>query len=407
MRFNFLFPVFLLFSLFGHTLDANNKSIGLDYLNSIREEVGLLPFRSNEALTRAAISHAKYLTRQQVNSHYETTGYKGFSGKTPSDRVIQAGYHSRVVMENISVNGRDVVAAIDNLMSAIYHRFTFLTMDKDEIGEGISMLSTRRAKVTTAYVYDLGFSGLKNICKKHFSMEAGMRYIKNICRKPSKIIPEYMYIDALNKLKKQNVKIVFYPYDTQENVSPAFFIENPHPLPGSKVSGFPVSVSFNDAYVQNVSLKSFRLFDSKGFEIKQRKILTYKNDIHDKITKHQFVFMPLKRLEYSTTYKAVFEAIVDGKKIKKTWSFRTTHPKNKMYKITKKRTILTVQKGTKILLYFEPKSKRDILKNINYKGNLHIKYIDPNTLEVTLPNKVSRKAYSISESTRKVILKIL
>lgn len=117
--------------------------------------------------------------------------------------------------------------------------------------------------------------------------------------------------------------------------------------------------------------------------------------------------MPLKRLEYSTTYKAVFEAIVDGKKIKKTWSFRTTHPKNKMYKITKKRTILTVQKGTKILLYFEPKSKRDILKNINYKGNLHIKYIDPNTLEVTLPNKVSRKAYSISESTRKVILKIL
>jgi len=407
MQFNFFFPIFLLFSIFWHTSEAKDNINGLDYLNSIRGKVGLVPLTSNKALIRAATSHAKYLTRQQVNSHYETTGYKGFSGKTPSDRVIQAGYHSRVVMENISVNGRNVVAAIDNLMSAIYHRFTFLTMDKDEIGEGISILPTRRVKVTTAYVYDLGFSGLKNICKKYFSMEPGMRYIKNICRKSTKVIPEYMYIDALNTLKKQNEKIVLYPYDTQENISPAFFIENPHPLPGSKVSGFPVSVSFNDAYVQNVSLISFRLFDSIGHEIKQRKILTYKNDIHHKITQYQFAFMPLKRLDYSSTYKAVFEAIVDGEKIHKTWSFSTIHPQKKMYKITKKKTILSVEKGTKILLYFEPKSKRDILKNIKYKGNLQIKYIDPNTLEVTLPNKVSRKIYSISESTRKIILKLL
>ena len=406
MRFNFFVSFLLFFTFLCHTLEAKEYKSGLPYLNTLRAEVGLLPFSSNVTLSRAALAHAKYLTKQQSNSHYQSKGYKGFFGRTPSDRVIKSGYHSKVVMENLSVNAKNGVAAIDNLMSAIYHRFTFLTTDKDEIGEGI-VKRNKRARVSTAYVYDLGFSGLKEICKKQYIMEPGLGYIKNICRKSSKIIPVSLYDQSVNTLKKKNSKMILYPYPNQTNIVPVFYIENPHPLPGSKVSGFPVSVSFNDAYVKNVTLKSFRLFDSKGHEIKKRKILTQENDPNDKLTKYQFAFMPLKRLEYGTKYKAVFKAVVDGKSVEENWSFTTQRPRGELYKITKKKTILHVKKGTKIVLYYEPKSRKDVLKDISYKGKLKIQYLDQNTLEVTLPNKVSRTVYKVEEAKREVILQFL
>lgn len=406
MRFKFFISFIFLCLGASITIQAEESSSGLAYLNILRTEVGLLPLSSNKALARAALAHAKYLTRQQSSSHFETKGYKGYTGRTPSDRVIKAGYPSKVVMENLSVNGKSAVAAIDNLMSAIYHRFTFLTTNKDEIGEGISK-RPKRARVTTAYVYNLGFSELRELCQKDFTMKEGVRYLKNICKKSSKLIPESLYLKKVNSLKEKNPRIILYPYKNQKNVSPVFYIENPHPLPGSKVSGFPVSVEFNDVFVKNVSLKSFRLFDSNGHEIKKRKILTYKNDVHHKFTKHQFAFMPLNRLAYAMTYKVVFEAIVDGSKVEKRWSFSTYKPKGNFHKIIKKKTILYVKKGSKIVLYFEPKSKKDLLKNISFKGNLNIKYLDHNTLEVTVPSKASSRVYSVNESKRKVILKLL
>ncbi len=402
MRVNFfLFFYFLVFS----TLKATESISGLSYLNSIRTEAGLRSFFPSDALTRASTAHANYLTTHQINGHYEKKGKKGYTGNTPTDRAISANYHSTLVMENISVNGENSHIAIDNLMSAIYHRFTFLTTDKDEIGEGLSKRS-KNSRISTAYVYTLGFSELEEICKQYFMIQPGIKSIKNICKDRNKVIPETLYLNKLNVLKRKNTPVIIYPYKSQKNVSPVFYIENPHPLPGSKVSGFPISIEFNDTYAQYVKLKSFQLFNSQGIEIKKYKILTYKNDIHHRLTRFQFAFMPLKRLEYAETYYAVVRATVNSKKIEKKWSFTTIKPKDSLYKITNKVTTLNVKKGTKILLYFEPKSKKDVLKNISFKGNLKIQYLDQNTLEVILPNKISKTLYSVDEVTRKVILKI-
>ena len=123
-----------------------------------------------------------------------------------------------------------------------------------------------------------------------------------------------------------------------------------------------MSVQFNPAFYKKVKLKKFRLFDAGGKEIKERKILTYQNDKNHRFTKLEFAFMPLKRLEYGVRYRVEFEAVANGKKVKKSWNFTTKKPKGKLYKIIKKRTIIKVKKGEKIILYFEPRSKKDVIR---------------------------------------------
>jgi len=130
------------------TLDAKQNQIALDYLNSIRQDTGLIKFNPNKKLDKAAASHANYLLRQQKNGHYEKRGWKGYTGKTPSARVVKAGYASKAVMENVSVNPKTSHQSIDTLFAAIYHRFVFLNFDKDEIGIG-STVTKKKRRITS------------------------------------------------------------------------------------------------------------------------------------------------------------------------------------------------------------------------------------------------------------------
>jgi len=127
---------FLIAALFFASLDASSKQDGLNYLNAIRKQSGLIELKNNKALDHAAALHAEYLIKNQINSHYQTKGKSAFSGETPSARVIKAGYPSQYVMENLSINTKGYVKSIENLFAAIYHRFVFLDLDKDEIGYG-------------------------------------------------------------------------------------------------------------------------------------------------------------------------------------------------------------------------------------------------------------------------------
>jgi len=390
----------LLVGFFAVSTVEAKQSKSLQYLNTLRAQAGLIPFKTNKALTGAATAHAKYLTRQQTNGHYEKKGYKGFTGVTPTDRTLNAGYPSKMVMENLSVNANSASDAIDNLMSAVYHRFVFLSTDKNEIGEGISK-RPQKPKIKTAFVYNLGNASLRKLCDTYFDMRNAMPYVNNVCENSFKMIPESRYLESINHTRKQNAKLILYPYEGQINVLPAFFIEHPHPLPGSKVSGYPVTVQFNEAYFEIIKLKSFRLYDAEGNEVKKRKILNYFNDKNHKLTKYQFAFMPLDRLEYGTQYTAVFDAIADGKKIKKRWTFATFKPKGRLYKITNNSTSIALKGDKRIVLYFKPRSRKDVISGIRYKGHLKVKYLDSNTLEVTS----AKRGSSIKAGDRKVVFR--
>lgn len=323
-------PIVVLLLAFA-VLGATEEQNALKYLNSIRQNAGLIRLKSNKKLDKAARSHAGYLVRQQKNGHYEKKGRKGYTGRTPSDRVLRAGYASKAVMENISVNTKTSYQSIDALFAAIYHRFVFLDFDKDEIGIGRAFGKKNR-KISSSFVYDLGSTSVTKLCRRNFLPQNGFFYIENLCKDHTRIVPQSVFQEKKNEIREKNSQIVCFPYADAKDVLPVFYTEHPHPLPGSKVGGYPVSVQFNPAFYQHVKIEKFRLFDAEGKEIKKSRILTYKNDINHRFTKLQFALMPLKRLAYEMTYRVEFEAVADGKKIRKSWKFTTRKAEKLLYR---------------------------------------------------------------------------
>ncbi len=396
-----------LISLLSFTLlSAKGSQDALKYLNEIRQHTGLVKFKSNKKLDRAAKSHANYLVRQQKHGHYEKKGRAGYTGKTPSNRVLKAGYSSRVVMENVTENAKNYRHSIDILMAAVYHRFVFLNFENNEIGIGTAS-TKKKSKIKSAFVYNTGSSEIVKLCKQFHLMENNSYYLQNMCKDPDKMIAQDLYVQKQNEMRRKNKNIVLYPYPNAQNVLPVFYTENPHPLPGSKVSGYPVTVQFNPLLYEKIRLKKFRLFDEKGKRIKKVKILTHKSDKHHRLSKLQFALMPLKRLEYGTRYSVEFEVVADGKKVKKSWHFTTKNPKGKLYKITKNKTTLKVPRGEQIALYFEPRSNKDVLDCISYTHKLHISCEDQNTLLLTIPrNEFLTQEYIVETDERSVSIGI-
>jgi hypothetical protein len=392
--------VFLLVSL-----EANSKNKGLDYLNNIREHTGLIKLKMNNTLEKAATSHAKYLIQNQKNGHYQQKGKHVFTGTTPSKRVLRAGYPSTYVMENLSINTNGYESSIDNLFSAIYHRFVFLNLDIDEIGFG-SALSKKKSKINRTYVYNLGSSSIAELCKRSFTMAHGVYYMKNICKENNKMVPKSLFEDKKDEVREKNRDVILYPYTGQSNIWPAFSNESPDPLPGYKVSGFPISVQFNPAYYKNVKLTSFRLFHSNGKEIKETKILQKKNDLNHLFSKFDFALMPLKRLEFNTRYTALFEAVADGQKVKKQWTFQTVKPKETLYEITGNKTTLNVESGSTAVLYMVPNSKKDIIYGYRSRGEIKVSFLDQNTLKVTFPKRKSSGRVSLDVGKKKVFFDV-
>lgn len=388
-------------SLFLVFLEANTHTEGLAYLNTIREQAGLIKLKSDQALQKAAASHANYLIRHQSSGHYEKKGQGAYTGDTPSQRIVKAGYPATFVMENISVNTPGEAEAIDNLFSAIYHRFVFLNLDKDEIGIGFAS-SKKKRSINSAYVYDLGSSTISKLCQRSFSMTPGVYYMKDLCKKRSKMVPMHLFREQKEAVQRKNRDIILYPYADQSNIWPAFYNEAPHPLPGYKVSGFPVSVQFNPAYYQSVRLRSFRLYDEAGKEIKAVKILQHSNDHNHLLSEFDFALMPLHRLEFGTGYTAVFEALADGRMIKERWSFSTVKPKEDLYRVTDDKAHLRVKAGSTILLYMVPGSKEDILYRYSSRGEVKASFLDQNTLKVTFPKRRSSGKVRLDFGKKKV-----
>lgn len=396
---------FIIVTLLLVSLEANNEEEGLTYLNNIREHAGLIKLKNNKNLQNAALSHAKYLIQNQRNGHYEKKGKYEYTGNTPSQRVTKAGYPSTYVMENLSINTTGYTKSIDNLFSAIYHRFVFLNLDKNEIGMG-AYESKKKRKIERAYVYDMGSSGIAELCNRTFSMTHGVYYMKNICKQSKKMVPKSLFEEKKDEVRRKNRDIILYPYAGQTDIWPAFYNESPDPLPGYKVSGFPISVQFNPVNTKNVKLKSFRLYDAEGEEIIKTKILQHNNDHNHLLSKLEFALMPLKRLEFDTIYTAVFEAVSDGNKVKKRWSFRTVKPVEKMYRVSKNKTKLTVQTGSTALLYMVPDSGKDILHSYRSRGGIKASFLDQNTLKVTFPKRSSSGKVSLDFGKKKVFFDV-
>ena len=335
----------------------------LHYLNKLRQGAGLIPLSLTKELNRATKNHANYLIENFTYGHYEEHNRSGFTGAFASQRVMYEGYNTELIIENVSSNNRNYKESIDGLFAAIYHRFAFLDFQGDEIG--IAIKQHRFDGTKTAFVYNIGSSALNQLYKKK--------------KRPS----EKELIKALDSYKNINNSVVTYPFDKQSDVPPVFFNELPDPLPNHEVSGFPISISFNQAHFKKIKLLKFELFNNQGEIISNTLVYDHKTDPNKRLNPLSFVLFPLERLEWNQKYSLNFLAVVDKKLIEKRWSFRTRSHTIPLHKVVDEDKTITVKVNIPNLFYFPPQTPKDLLKNIRYSPNFNMEFVDQNTLKLT------------------------
>ena len=349
----------------------NEEQNALTYLNELRIGAGLIPFQSNAQLNTAAQNHANYLTNHLTYGHREDIKHKDFTGEFASSRVSYVGYASPQVIENVSTSNPNAKESLDGLFAAIYHRLAFLDFRADAMGIGISQNPNKKSQ--TAFVYNMSSNALETLYKK------------------TKKITQTNLNEALNLNKRRNKELVIYPFNGQTQVPPAFFDELPDPLPEHKVSGFPISVFFNSFYHKEGKLLKFELYDSKGIQVKNTLMFDHQTDPNKRLEKLDFVLFPLERLEWDKEYHVKFSAIIDQKKVKKEWSFRTQKFNMPLHIVKNNHEVFKMKVSTGHIFYFPPSSKVDLLHNISYPANIEIEFIDKNTIKLIALSQLKPK----------------
>lgn len=363
-------------------------------VNSIREAMQMQTLSQNEQLHTAAQAHADYLVLNHESSHNEIEGHRGFTGTRPVDRAFYAGYNASYVSENLSGKNPNAQSSVDGLFSAIYHRFGFLNPGIDEIGVGVTQ--DEENTQNSAFVYVMGNSELNRLCSVK-SFNGFGKYVYRVCREKEHRIAEKKFHKAQNYNKQNNPKILLYPYDGQSEVPPAFYSEIPDPLPEYEVSGFPISIEFNDYFFKKVQIDSFKLFKNDE-EVSNVLLMDKQNDPNMKFTDKQVALFPLERLEYDTTYRVVVVYRANGKREKIMWEFSTKRPTEILHIVSKKEEEIIIAAGRSHLIYFRPLDAHDVVKNVQFPSTVDIMFLDNNTFKLTLNDESIRNFDIVSDS---------
>ena len=318
-----LWVFMLLTSSYAVSSSRFNDDETFRYLNEIRTHAGMHPFKRNQTLDRAAQMHADYLLINNAWGHDQRPGHHGFTGVTPLERMLKAGYSSRHNSENVSTHKGegDALKSIDGLMGAIYHRFTFLTFDYDEVGIGQASQGDYYS-----YVYNLGNSHKVKLCNRPEDSFSPGHYIFKVCADQQKRISQSVFESALTDVQKLNPDYVVWPADSMENVPPAFYNEAPDPLPGVDVSGYPVSIQFNPSIFNTPpKLTRFELYEKdSGQPVELLASFNENTDIHGKFTAYENAIFPRYRFNWNTVYRAEVDYLDSNNETQSiSWQFKT------------------------------------------------------------------------------------
>jgi hypothetical protein len=376
----------------------------LDYVNHFRQEAGLPAFTAQSNLDQSAQAHSHYMQVNNVVGHSEDSSKDGYTGDRPSDRVIAAGYFNRTVSENVAAGQPSVEYAIDSLFSAIYHRFGFLNPTNDEIGIGTD---------DTFYVYDIGNTRKNDLCEN--GTYSGGDYVYGACKDTNKKIDLDDWKAAEDDVRKKAGKLILWPPPSGSDVLPAFYEESPDPLPDDSVSGYPVSVAFNEHYFRTApSVTSFVLTEeASGRELPFITQMDKDNDPNSEFTAYQYALFPREHLEWGTKY-AVSLSYDDGNGQQDVnWCFatRSLAPQaDRFYRIENNSDVtLNVVSGKRYAIYVVPADTNDALGGwqMRYTCSSHeVSYVDKNTILVTLGGNNDEYAELTFDNGQKVKLVI-
>lgn len=351
------------------------------YLNQLRTAAGMNTLNTNSVLAQAAQNHSHYLASNNVISHDESAGLPGYTGATPSQRVVYAGYFSLTVGEGIA-NGKSANDAIDNLMSAIYHRYALLDFTIDEIGFGY----TSAGITTPIFVHNTGNRALNDLCQTARNSTPSFYYV-NVCEPNSKVDAD-KFDAARDAIILQNPTYVLWPPANASDISPAFFEETPDPLADYSVSGYPVSIQFNTGTTGKVVLNSIRLYDvTHGHYVDKTRLLDSNTDPNGNFTPYEFALFPLERLNWSTQYRVEAE-YSDSENKTITWNFTTKTLDSPIVYVNANDTGTSINKNTTTYLYFVPANGLDTLQTFKARypasATVSLEFYDSNTLRVKI-----------------------
>ena len=361
---------------------ADEKTNAFNLVNKYRQIAGMIGFSPNSYLDKAAYNHSHYMAINNIHGHYEDSSKAGFTGTTPSDRAYYVGYKSGVG-ENVSTGdilSHNYKKSVLGLFSAIYHRLGFLSFEYDEMGCGID-----KNEHYSFYTYDMGNSMINSLCSGD-SYEGYGEYYYGICQDPSFKIAKNDYDFAINFIKKKNPEIVIWPPKDSNFTEPVFYEEYPDPLPNQSVSGYPVSISFNDYYFQIPPiLKSFTLKDFETNETIKTIFMDKNSDPNKEFNEYEFAIFPSERLKWGEVYQAKIVYEINGNEHNLTWCYQTKDYPYRKYIITGNNVTLNIMPNKEYLLYFKPRDKNDVFNGYSTQSYISsskydVKFIDENTL---------------------------
>lgn len=352
--------VVLLLSLFtvAGVAHASEEPAPFDYLNQLRQQAGMIPFTYNEALAIAAQNHSNYLHRYRQGGHGERSGRRGYTGSTHSQRAIHAGYMSRNTSENVSYHSDRTLPrkSVDGLMSAIYHRFGFLTFKNNEAGAGHAV-----SNQFSAYTYVMGSSAKNAICQGQSDMRS-RRYLYEVCADTQFRVNPQAMDQAEHQIQSKNPDVVVWPAPDTVGIPPAFYEEDPDPLPDYAVSGYPVSVQFNPAvFAQSPPvLTRFEIYRvSDNYKLEDTRYLNEQYDRNRKFNWNEHALFPLQRLQWNTQYRAEVDYRVGEESYNLNWQFTTEKLPMPMFIINHDTQPIKLEHNQAVAFYVPPRGARD------------------------------------------------
>ena len=267
-------------------LDTMEQPV-LERVNYYRTLAGLTPVAAEPRLLHVAQSHSGYLDSINQISHYETDKTNPyFTGHSPFDRIDAVKYDYAHAGEVIARQpSSHAPAAVDALMTAIYHRFIILSSDVTQAGPG-AVLKAHQGIEELSVTVDFG----------------------------TETPPPLPDPSDLTLYPIDGHRGVPLDFDPQE--------EFPSPMPGHTLVAYPVSVQVDSRHTLVVD--TFEIYavtpDGRGPR-QDAKLLAHSVD--EETPDHAAALIALAPFTPSTTYEVVFSGSVNGVNVSKTWHFTT------------------------------------------------------------------------------------
>ena len=263
------------------TYAANSEELAaLTLLNAERLRCGFGLLAQNALLDTAARGQANYMLKNNVSSHYQDPAKPGFTGATPVDRVVAAGYAWSVVLDDFTdtvgpgannIAGRGT-AAVRGLLSAPYHALSLLDFERDI---GIAILGSDAAATTLQY-------GPRAIAQFNIALAQGA------------VAP-----------KPDSATVQTYPCDGTTGTAYQLANETPNPVPGRNLAAQPVGqpILVTVRPDRKLAIGSATVVAKlTGQAVALLPVLTHDSDTNQFVDPNQAAILPAGPLQPNTDY---------------------------------------------------------------------------------------------------------